>query len=94
MDSVYNDRRAYWESLNDQSIPSVAQEAMRQGSGVSWAIKRYPSDHSAFLSYPQALASWMIDEMRSWQGLSKANSTGADLSLTDLTEANVPAALN
>ena len=90
MDSIYDGRRAYWESLQDQSIPSVAQEGMRQGSGVSWTVKRYPSDHSAFLSYPQALASWMIGEMRSWQGLSRNNLTTVNLTLvSDLTEANV-----
>ena len=95
MDSAYDDRRAYWQSLDDQRIPSVAQEGMRQGTGVSWAFKRYPSDHSPFLSYPQALASWMVGEMRSWQGLSQINLTAAEVSLvSDFTEAHVPAALN
>ena len=81
MDSIYDGRRAYWESLQDQSIPSVAQEGMRQGSGVSWTVKRYPSDHSAFLSYPHALATWMIDEMRSWQGLSRTELKTVNLTL-------------
>lgn len=73
MGSVYNGRRAYWNSLEDQSIPSVGQQGMLQGSGVQWAIKHFPSDHSPFLSYPQDLASWMISEMRSWQDLSPIN---------------------
>ena len=81
MDSIYEGRRAYWESLQDQSIPSVAQEGMRRGSGVSWTVKSYASDHSAFLSYPQPLASWMIGEMRSWQGLSRTELTAVNLTL-------------
>ncbi len=89
MDTVYNGRRAYWVSLEDKSIPSVAQEGMLQGSGVQWAIKRFPSDHSPFLSYPQELASWMIGEMRLWQGLSHTDLTFADIDLvSNLTEAD------
>lgn len=95
MDSVYTGRQAYWVSLNDQSIPAIAQEGMLQGSGVAWAIQRFPSDHSPFLSYPQELASWMIGEIRSWQGLSQPDLTAADVSLVpNLTATDVPAAVN
>lgn len=68
---------------------------MLQGSGVPWAIQRFPSDHSPFLSYPQGLASWMIGEMRLWHGLSQTNLTAADVSLvSNLTETDDPAAMN
>ena len=78
MDSVYDGRRTYWVSLKDQSIPSVAQDAMLEGSGVQWTVKRFSSDHSPFLSYPQALASWMIREMKLWQGLPPSNMTNTN----------------
>ena len=95
MNSVYSGRRAFWVSLKDQSIPSFAQEGMLQGSGVPWAIQRFPSDHSPFLSYSQGLASWMIGEMRLWHGLSQTNLTAADVSLvSNLTETDDPAAMN
>lgn len=81
MDSFYNGRRAYWLSLKDQGIPSVGQEGMLQGSGVTWSIKRFPSDHCAFLSFPKELASWVIGEIRSWQSLSDTNQTASNLDL-------------
>ena len=66
-DAVYDGRRAYWLSLDDQAIPSAAQEGMLLRSAVRWDIKRYPSGHSPFLSYPEALSAWMAQVVDSWQ---------------------------
>ncbi|KAG8526454.1 uncharacterized protein KY384_000047 [Bacidia gigantensis] len=75
-DPVFEGRRAYWMSTKDQAIPQIAQESFLQNSGVAWDINRFPSDHSAFLSYPQALGSWFIQTIIKWQDDSVNNSSG------------------
>ncbi|KAL8964171.1 MAG: hypothetical protein Q9183_004640 [Haloplaca sp. 2 TL-2023] len=41
-DAVYDDRRSYFRTLDDQSIPAVAQKAFLDGSGVQWIIPPPP----------------------------------------------------
>ena len=61
-DAVYNERRSYFRTLDDQSIPAVAQKAFLDNSGVQWSVKNFHSSHSPFLSHPADLASWMVKE--------------------------------
>ena len=66
-DSFYNGRRGYFNSLSDHAIPSVAQQGMLAGSGVAWSVKSFPSDHSPFLSHPQVLSQWMVEQASLFQ---------------------------
>lgn len=54
-DSVHNGRRAYIRTLEDKTIPSIAQEMMIKYSGVEWVVKVLNTSHSPFLSQPKQL---------------------------------------
>lgn len=54
-DSVHNGRRAYIRTLEDKTIPSIAQEMMIKYSGVKWVVKVLNTSHSPFLSQPKQL---------------------------------------
>ena len=65
-DPYYNGRRSYFHTLDDHTIPAVAQEAMLNGSGVPWSIKSLSSDHAPFLSHPKELSKWMISQSKAF----------------------------
>ncbi|CAL8584119.1 hypothetical protein XPA_009724 [Xanthoria parietina] len=67
-DAVYDDRRAYFRTLNDRSLPAVAQQAFLDNSAVRWSINNFPSSHSPFLSHPAELALWMAQEAGRFTG--------------------------
>lgn len=77
-DAVFDNRRAYFVTTNDHSIPTVAQEAMLTATGVEFAVGRFDSDHSPFLSHTDELTNWMVMVMRAFMnGGLLGNSTGA-----------------
>lgn len=69
-DPAFEGRLAYWSSTSDQCLPPPVQKLSIQATGVNWTVEDFPSDHSAFLSFPSQLSQWMIGIMRSWQSLS------------------------
>ncbi|CAF9938580.1 MAG: hypothetical protein HETSPECPRED_001121 [Heterodermia speciosa] len=71
-DSFYNGRRAYFNTLDDHSIPSVAQQGMLSGSGVAWSVKSIHSDHSPFLSHPDILSQWMVEQASVFQRIGES----------------------
>ena len=65
-DKAFDGRRAYWNSLKDQAIPSIAQHAFLNATRVTWDVESYPSDHSAFLSFPDELGGWINRVVKGW----------------------------
>ena len=55
-DEGYNGRRGYIHTLQDRTIPVIAQKMMVQYSGVEWNIMEIDTSHSPFLVHPQQLA--------------------------------------
>jgi len=54
--TVYDGRRAYIHTSEDQALPPFAQDAFVAASGVAWDVKRIQTSHSPFLSQPEELA--------------------------------------
>jgi len=80
-DTVFENRRAYFVTTNDHSIPTVAQEAMLAATGVKFTVGRFDSDHSPFLSHTNELANWMVTVMEAFMnGDLLGNYTGAMMS--------------
>ncbi|KAL9583413.1 MAG: hypothetical protein Q9212_002720 [Teloschistes hypoglaucus] len=57
-DDFYNGRRAYVHTTLDNAIPTFAQDAMLQGSGVQWDTHSFNTGHCPFLSQPKQLSMW------------------------------------
>ncbi len=55
-ETVYDGRRAYIHTSEDQALPPFVQDAFVAASGVVWNVKRLQTSHSPFLSQPEALA--------------------------------------
>ena len=65
-DAVYNGKRAYIQTENDQTIPFVAQDAMVTYSGVEWDVKKLNTSHSPFLSHPKDVADYVVDRAKAY----------------------------
>ncbi|MCJ1326122.1 hypothetical protein MMC10_002786 [Thelotrema lepadinum] len=63
LDSYYDGRRSYFNTLQDEAIIPIAQEMMIKGSGVPWNVKSSNSSHSPFLSRPKELSAWIIEQV-------------------------------
>ena len=74
-DTYYDGRRSYFQTLNDNSIPSIAQQAFLDSTGVDWSVKRFASSHSPFLSHPDVLSTWMMHEAARFASTKKATAT-------------------
>lgn len=55
-ETMYDGRRAYIRTSEDQAVPPIAQDAFVAASGVAWDVKRLQASHSPFLSQPEELA--------------------------------------
>ena len=66
VDPFYDGRRSYFSTLQDAAIPPIAQEMMLKGSGVEWNVKSFDSSHSPFLSHPEELSAWIVDQARAF----------------------------
>lgn len=62
-DSYYDGRRAYAHTLLDNGLPPIAQQIMLQQSGVQWDVQNFNTGHSPFLSEPQRLTAWIVEEI-------------------------------
>ena len=60
-DAVYDGRRVYIHTNNDQALPPFAQDLFVTNSGTTWDIRKLNSGHSPFLSEPAALATLIQD---------------------------------
>jgi hypothetical protein len=59
-DSVYDGKRAFIQTEQDNSFPFVAQEGLLAYTGVAWDVLKLNAGHSPFLSHPQELADFLI----------------------------------
>ena len=66
-DEDYEGRRGYIRTLQDRTIPTIAQKMMVQYSGVDWDIKEIDTSHSPFLVRPQQLADNIVEMATSFQ---------------------------
>ncbi|KAJ5626237.1 hypothetical protein N7510_002546 [Penicillium lagena] len=57
----YDGRRCYIRTLQDHTIPYIAQDMMLQNSGVRWYIKDMDTSHSPFLSRPRELVDQVLE---------------------------------
>lgn len=62
-DTFYDGRRAYVLCTQDLAIPPAAQESMMQQSGVKWDVVPFNAGHAPFLSQPEQLSSWTVNEI-------------------------------
>lgn len=65
-DAVYDGKRAYIQTEQDNTIPFVAQDAMVTYSGVKWDIKKLNSSHSPFLSHTKEVVDYVIDRTNAY----------------------------
>lgn len=86
-DDAFKGRLAYWNSLQDQAIPDIAQKAFLAMSKVTWNVKSAQTDHSSFLSAPRELSSWIDSVVKGWYRL-PVNTTFAPLE--ELGTINLP----
>ncbi|KAL8963663.1 MAG: hypothetical protein Q9193_000107 [Seirophora villosa] len=60
----YDGRRAFARTSLDNAIPSFAQDAMLQASGVQWDVHTFEAGHAPFLSQPRQLSAWTKHQMQ------------------------------
>ena len=65
--SVYDNRRVYLHTNQDQALPPFAQDAFVAGSGVTWNITKLDTSHSPFLSQPAKLAAVVMNAAQAFQ---------------------------
>ncbi|KAK4232694.1 Alpha/beta hydrolase fold-1 [Achaetomium macrosporum] len=65
-DAVFNGKRAYIQTENDNTIPFVAQDAMVTYSGVQWDITKLQSGHSPFLSHTKKVADFVAEKAKAY----------------------------
>ncbi|KAF2791431.1 alpha/beta-hydrolase [Melanomma pulvis-pyrius CBS 109.77] len=65
-DAVYNQKRAYIQTLLDHTIPFAAQDAMVTYSGVTWDTIQLNSSHSPFLSHTKEVADYIIGRAKNY----------------------------
>jgi len=68
--SEFDGRRSYLYCLRDKAIPYTAQKAMVQASGVEWNLGTLDCAHSPFLSCPEELTAWVVEQVRVFQAAS------------------------
>lgn len=65
-DAVYNGRRVYLHTTQDQALPPFAQDLFVEGSGVAWNVLQLDTSHSPFLSIPDKLADIVQEEIQAF----------------------------
>ena len=65
-DTVYDGRRVYLHTEQDQALPPFAQDLFVSGSGVAWNVIQLNTSHSPFLSIPDKLADIVQEEIQAF----------------------------
>ena len=62
-DSGYDGRRSYLQTSLDEAVALADQQRMIAWSMVEWDVTTFKTGHSPFLTQPQQLANWIMQEI-------------------------------
>ncbi|MCJ1385458.1 hypothetical protein MMC17_008581 [Xylographa soralifera] len=65
-ETAFDNRRAYFHTVQDACLPEVLQKAWLEDSGVHWSVKEVDASHSAFLSKGEEVADLVSEFAKLW----------------------------